>query len=422
MHTLNIARGTLRYDVCMKIYEVGGAVRDALMGLPVQDRDWVVVGATKDDLLRLDYRPIGKDFPVFLHAKTREQYALARTEQKTGPGYHGFSFDTSKTVSLEEDLARRDLTVNAMARDESGHIIDPYGGQLDLERKVLRHVSDAFIEDPLRVLRVARFSARFAQLGFSVAPETTEMMKKMAETGELDELRPERVWQETNKALVEKSPQQYFLVLRDCGALARVFPELEALFGVPQPARWHPEIDTGIHVMMALKIAAELSDKAEIRFAVLAHDLGKGTTPKKLLPGHRGHEERSLKVLASLCARLPVPKNYQALAEAVARYHGLVHKASSLRPNTLHKIIVAVDGIRRPGRFEDFLIACEADARGRKGLEEQAYPQAEILKCALHAARTVRVEETENSAKGKALGELIRQKQIEAISAALKTH
>ena len=406
----------------MKIYEVGGAVRDALMGLPIQDRDWVVVGASKDDLLRLGYRPIGKDFPVFLHAKTREQYALARTEQKTGPGYHGFSFDTSKTVSLEEDLARRDLTVNAMARDESGHIIDPYGGQLDLERKVLRHVSDAFIEDPLRVLRVARFSARFAQLGFSVAPETTEMMKKIAETGELDELRPERVWQETNKALVETSPQQYFLVLRDCGALARVFPELEALFGVPQPARWHPEIDTGIHVMMALKIAAELSDKAEIRFAVLAHDLGKGTTPKKLLPGHRGHEERSLKVLASLCARLPVPKNYQALAEAVARYHGLVHKASSLRPNTLHKIIVAVDGIRRPGRFEDFLIACEADARGRKGLEEQAYPQAEILKCALHAARTVRVEETENSAKGKALGELIRQKQIEAISAALKTH
>ena len=406
----------------MKIYEVGGAVRDALMGLPIQDRDWVVVGASKDDLLRLGYRPIGKDFPVFLHAKTREQYALARTEQKTGPGYHGFSFDTSKTVSLEEDLARRDLTVNAMARDESGHIIDPYGGQLDLERKVLRHVSDAFIEDPLRVLRVARFSARFAQLGFSVAPETTEMMKKIAETGELDELRPERVWQETNKALVETSPQQYFLVLRDCGALARVFPELEALFGVPQPARWHPEIDTGIHVMMALKIAAELSDKAEIRFAVLAHDLGKGTTPKKLLPGHRGHEERSLKVLASLCARLPVPKNYQALAEAVARYHGLIHKASSLRPNTLHKIIVAVDGIRRPERFEDFLIACEADARGRKGLEEQAYPQAEILKCALHAARTVRVEETENSAKGKALGELIRQKQIEAISAALKTH
>lgn len=406
----------------MKIYEVGGAVRDALMGLPIQDRDWVVVGATKDDLLRLGYRPIGKDFPVFLHAKTREQYALARTEQKTGPGYHGFSFDTSKTVSLEEDLARRDLTVNAMARDESGHIIDPYGGQLDLERKVLRHVSDAFIEDPLRVLRVARFSARFAQLGFSVAPETTEMMKKIAETGELDELRPERVWQETNKALVETSPQQYFLVLRDCGALARVFPELEALFGVPQPARWHPEIDTGIHVMMALKIAAELSDKAEIRFAVLTHDLGKGTTPKKLLPGHRGHEERSLKVLASLCARLPVPKNYQALAEAVARYHGLIHKASSLRPNTLHKIIVAVDGIRRPGRFEDFLIACEADARGRKGLEEQAYPQAEILKCALHAARTVRVEETENSAKGKALGELIRQKQIEAISAALKAH
>ena len=406
----------------MKIYEVGGAVRDTLMGLPVQDRDWVVVGATKDDLLRLGYRPIGKDFPVFLHAKTREQYALARTEQKTGPGYHGFSFDTSKTVSLEEDLARRDLTVNAMARDESGHIIDPYGGQLDLERKVLRHVSDAFIEDPLRVLRVARFSARFAQLGFSVAPETTKMMKKMSETGELDELRPERVWQETNKALVEKSPQQYFLVLRDCGALARVFPELEALFGVPQPARWHPEIDTGIHVMMALKIAAELSDKAEIRFAVLTHDLGKGTTPKKLLPGHRGHEERSLKVLASLCARLPVPKNYQALAEAVARYHGLAHKASSLRPNTLHKIIVAVDGIRRPGRFEDFLIACEADARGRKGLEEQAYPQAEILKCALHAARTVRAEETENSVKGKALGELIRQKQIESISAALKTH
>ncbi len=406
----------------MKIYEVGGAVRDALMGLPIKDRDWVVVGATKDDLLRLGYQPIGKDFPVFLHAKTGEQYALARTEQKTGPGYHGFSFNTSKTVSLEEDLARRDLTVNAIARDENGRIIDPYGGQLDLERKVLRHVSDAFIEDPLRVLRVARFSARFAQLGFSVAPETTEMMKKMVEMGELDALRPERVWQETNKALVEASPQQYFSVLRDCGALAKVFPELEALFGVPQPAQWHPEIDTGIHVMMALKIATELSDKAEVRFAVLTHDLGKGTTPKKLLPSHRGHEERSLEILASFCTRLPVPKNYRALAEAVARHHGLAHKAASLRPNTLHKIIVAVDGIRRPERFEDFLIACEADARGRKGLEGQVYPQAEILKRALHAARAVRAEENENSAKGKALGELIRQKQIEAISAALKTH
>ena len=394
----------------MKIYEVGGAVRDALMGLPIKDRDWVVVGATKDDLLRLGYQPIGKDFPVFLHAKTGEQYALARTEQKTGPGYHGFSFNTSKTVSLEEDLARRDLTVNAIARDENGRIIDPYGGQLDLERKVLRHVSAAFIEDPLRVLRVARFS------------ETTEMMKKMVEMGELDALRPERVWQETNKALVEASPQQYFSVLRDCGALAKVFPELEALFGVPQPAQWHPEIDTGIHVMMALKIATELSDKAEVRFAVLTHDLGKGTTPKKLLPSHRGHEERSLEILASFCTRLPVPKNYRALAEAVARHHGLAHKAASLRPNTLHKIIVAVDGIRRPERFEDFLIACEADARGRKGLEGQVYPQAEILKRALHAARAVRAEENENSAKGKALGELIRQKQIEAISAALKTH
>lgn len=406
----------------MKIYEVGGAVRDALMGLVVHDRDWVVVGATKEDLLRLGYRPVGKDFPVFLNSETGEQYALARTEQKTAPGYHGFSFDTSTTVTLEEDLARRDLTVNAMARDENDRIIDPYGGRADLKRKVLRHVSDAFAEDPLRVLRVARFGARFAELGFSVATETLELMKKIVDGGELDTLKPERVWQETNKALGEVSPQRYFQILRDCGALTKVFPEVEALFGVPQPAQWHPEIDTGIHTMMSLTIAASLSEKTEIRFAALTHDLGKATTPREILPSHHGHEERSLKVLASLCTRLPVPKRYRLLAEAVAQYHGLVHKAQSLRPTTLHKIIAAVDGIRRPSRFEDFLVACEADARGRKGLEERAYPQAEILRCALHAARAVRTDDVENAPKGQELGELIRLRQIEAIATAIKTN
>jgi tRNA nucleotidyltransferase (CCA-adding enzyme) len=303
----------------MKVYEVGGAVRDALLGLPVKERDWVVVGASAEELEALGYRRVGKDFPVFLHPRTNDQYALARTERKIGPGYTGFAFDTSAGVTLEQDLARRDLTINAIARDESGELIDPWGGRDDLANRVLRHVSDAFREDPLRVLRVARFAARFSELGFTVAADTQALMAEIVASGEIDTLRPERVWQETVKALGENRPDVYFEVLRACGALRHVFPEIDALFGVPQPAQWHPEIDTGVHVLMALRCAARLSRSEVVRFAVLTHDLGKATTPKFELPSHHGHERRSEQLLAQFCARLPVPNRFRELAEHVAR-------------------------------------------------------------------------------------------------------
>ena len=403
----------------MEIYEVGGAVRDSLLDLPVREQDWVVVGAKPEDLLRLGYRRVGKDFPVFLHPKTGEEYALARTERKVGPGYHGFAFDTSTTVSLEEDLARRDLTINAMARDAHGSLIDPHGGQRDLETRVLRHVSEAFAEDPLRILRVARFAARYSELGFSVAQSTMTLMKRLVETGEASALKPERVWQETEKALAEADPDVYFRILRECGALKVVFPEIDALFGVPQPAKWHPEIDTGVHVMMALQTSAKLSDSVAVRFAVLVHDLGKATTPKWILPGHRGHEERSVGLLEELCRRLPVPRRFRELAVAVARHHGNVHRAAELRPATVYKLIEAVDALRRPRRFEDFLLACEADARGRLGLEARPYPQAEILRSALAAARAVGTEDAGGQARGRALGMQLRQLRIQAIRNAL---
>lgn len=399
----------------MEIFEVGGAVRDSLLGLPVSERDWVVVGARPKDLLRLGYKQVGKDFPVFLHPTTGEEYALARTERKVGPGYHGFDFDTSTAVTLVEDLARRDLTINAMARDEHGTLIDPYGGLNDLKARNLRHISDAFAEDPLRVLRVARFAARFRKLGFSVAGPTMELMKRLVETGEAGALKAERVWQETDKALAEPDPDVYFGVLRQCGALEVVFPEIAALFGVPQPAKWHPEIDTGIHTMMALRTSAKLSDKVAVRFAVLTHDLGKATTPKHMLPSHRGHEERSVRLLNELCERLPVPRRYRELAEAVARHHGNVHRAAQLRAATIYKLIVAVDGLRRPQRFEGFLLACEADARGRLGLEERPYPQAGILRTALAAAREVRSDDATGEIHGRALGMRLRQLRIQAI-------
>ena len=399
----------------MEIFEVGGAVRDSLLGLPVSERDWVVVGARPKDLLRLGYKQVGKDFPVFLHPTTGEEYALARTERKVGPGYHGFDFDTSTAVTLVEDLARRDLTINAMARDEHGTLIDPYGGLNDLKARNLRHISDAFAEDPLRVLRVARFAARFRKLGFSVAGPTMELMKRLVETGEAGALKAERVWQETDKALAEPDPDVYFGVLRQCGALEVVFPEIAALFGVPQPAKWHPEIDTGIHTMMALRTSAKLSDKVAVRFAVLTHDLGKATTPKHMLPSHRGHEERSVRLLNELCERLPVPRRYRELAEAVARHHGNVHRAAQLRAATIYKLIVAVDGLRRPQRFEGFLLACEADARGRLGLEERPYPQAGILRTALAAASEVRSDDATGEIHGRALGMRLRQLRIQAI-------
>jgi tRNA nucleotidyltransferase (CCA-adding enzyme) len=405
----------------MKIYEVGGAVRDALLGLPVEERDWVVVGASADDLVAEGFRRVGKDFPVFLHPQTGEEYALARTETKVAPGHTGFVFDTAASVTLEQDLSRRDLTINAMARTPEGQIIDPWSGRADLERRVLRHVSPAFREDPLRVLRVARFAARFAPLGFTVASSTRELMREIVAAGEMEALRPERVWQETAKALATGCPDVYFTTLRECGALERVFPEVEALFGVPQPERWHPEIDTGIHTLLALRMAARLSSSLPVRFAVLTHDLGKGTTPSALLPQHHGHERRSEELLGQLCSRLPVPNRCRDLAAHVARHHGIVHRALELKPQTVLKLILEVDGLRQPQRFDEFLLACEADARGRKGLEDSAYPQAQQLRAALRAARSVdaRRVQAEHGVEGSALGKLMNEERLAAVKAAL---
>jgi len=404
----------------MKVYEVGGAVRDALLGLAVKERDWVVVGASAEELAAQGYRRVGKDFPVFLHPQTGEEYALARTERKVSRGYTGFTFDTAASVTLEQDLERRDLTINAIARAADGTLVDPCGGRRDLEARVLRHVSDAFSEDPLRVLRVARFAARFKDLGFTVAPETRQLMAAIVASGEIEALRPERVWQETVKGLREDRPEVYFEVLRDCGALARVFPEVDALFGIPQPERWHPEIDTGVHVMMALRVAARLSPSDTVRFAVLVHDLGKATTPKLMLPAHHGHEERSVQLLATLCERLPVPNRFRDLAKHVARHHGTVHRAAELKPQTVLKVIVDVDGLRQPDRFEEFLLACEADARGRKGLEERPYVQGDRFRAALRAARGVdatRVR-TERGLEGEALGKALNEERLAAVKAA----
>lgn len=406
----------------MNVYEVGGAVRDALLGLPVKERDWVIVGASADELTALGYRRVGKDFPVFLHPQSGEQYALARTERKIGPGYTGFAFDTSPAVTLEQDLARRDLTINAIARDPSGALIDPWGGQADIERRVLRHVSAAFREDPLRVLRVARFAARFKTLGFTVAPETNALMAEIVASGEIDALRPERVWQETVKALGEERPDVYITVLRDCGALEHVFPEVDALFGVPQPEKWHPEIDTGVHTLMALQCAAQLSRNETVRFAVLTHDLGKAATPESLLPRHHGHEQRSEELLEQLCARLPVPNRFRDLAMHVARHHGKVHRAAELRPSTVLELIVQTDALRQPQRFDEMLLACEADARGRKGLTDRPYPQADRLRKALQAARGIDVAKVRagGALDGEALGRALHAERLAAIKAALR--
>jgi len=406
----------------MQIYLVGGAVRDRQLGLPVRERDWVVVGATKEELEALGYRRVGRSFPVYLHPETGEEYALARTETKTGPGYRGFETHADKAVTLEEDLRRRDLTINAMAEDADGNIIDPYGGRDDLKNLVLRHVSDAFREDPVRILRVARFAARFSALGFRVADETLEIMREMVSAGEADALIPERAWRETESALGEVRPEVFFEILREVGALAVVYPELDALFGVPQPPRWHPEIDTGVHVLMTLRQAAELTTSTEVRFAVLVHDLGKGTTPKEILPKHTGHEVRSVNLIVGLCDRLSVPNRYRELAIPVARYHGLCHRAAELRPRTILRILEAVDSFRRPERFAGFLAACEADARGRKGLEDRPYPQAILLRAALDAAREVTARPfMDGGLEGVALGEAIRQARTQAIKGIMRT-
>ena len=403
----------------METYLVGGAVRDELLGLPVGERDWVVVGSTPEEMVRAGYRPVGRDFPVFLHPETHEEYALARTERKTAPGYRGFVINASPEVTLEQDLLRRDLTVNAIARAGSGELVDPWGGMRDLEARLLRHVSPAFAEDPVRILRAARLAARFHELGFSMAAETMELMRQMVAAGEVDALVPERVWQETRRALETARPDVFLQVLRDCGALAVIFPELEALFGVPQPARWHPEVDTGRHLLLCMRAAARLGLDTEARFAVLLHDLGKGTTPREYWPAHHGHEERSVTLARRLCARLRAPTSFRELAEIVARYHGLCHRAAELKPATTLKLLEAVDALRRPERFEQFLAACEADLKGRDGLENAPYPQAALLRRALAAAAGVDPGELVAAGlSGPALGERLRELRIAAIAAA----
>ncbi len=371
----------------MQVYCVGGAVRDELLGLSVQDRDFVVVGSTPTEMEAAGYKPVGKDFPVFLHPNTRDEYALARTERKTAKGYKGFQVHADPDVTLEQDLARRDLTINAIAKDESGHLIDPYSGIQDLKDKVLRHVSPAFSEDPVRILRAARFAARF--IDFDVAPATMDLMREMVEKGEVDALVPERVWQEISKGLMEEKPSRMFKVLRACGALKKIMPELDALWGVPQPANHHPEIDTGVHVMMVIDYAASKQYQLPVRFAALMHDLGKGTTPKDLLPRHIGHEQRSVDLLQVLCKRLRVPNDCKELAHIVAKFHGKVHQVEEMRPETLLQFLVETDAIRQPQRFGDFLLACECDIRGRTGYETQTFEKADLLLSLLKAASEV---------------------------------
>ncbi|NDV12571.1 multifunctional CCA addition/repair protein [Crenobacter caeni] len=370
----------------MKCYTVGGAVRDRLLGLPVKDRDWVVVGASTEELVDLGFRPVGRDFPVFLHPKTHEEYALARTERKTGAGYHGFVFHASPEVTLEEDLARRDLTINAIAEDDNGALTDPYGGQADLAAGVLRHVSPAFAEDPVRILRVARFAARF---GFSVAPATMALMRQMVDNGEVDALVPERVWAEFAKGLMEERPSRMLEVLAECGALARVLPEVAALAGVPQRADYHPEVDTLVHTRMVLDTAARMGLPLDTRFACLTHDLGKALTPADILPRHIGHEARGEKPLLSLCERLRVPAECRELARITCLYHTKVHVAREMRADTVLRLFRDTDALRRPERFTRFLDACVADARGRLGFEDTPYPQAAYLARLLDAAHGV---------------------------------
>lgn len=404
----------------MQIYLVGGAVRDRLLNLPVKERDWVVVGATAEEMKALGYRPVGKDFPVFLHPETHEEYALARTERKTGPGYKGFTVHASPEITLEEDLQRRDLTINAMAEDSAGQLVDPFHGQRDLDARVLRHVSPAFVEDPVRILRVARFAARYAHLGFRVAGETNALMERMVADGEVDHLVPERVWQETVKALGEEQPARFFEVLRDCGALARVFPELERLFGVPQPPRHHPEVDTGVHTLMVVTQAARLTPDTRVRFAALVHDLGKGTTPADILPRHIGHEERSVALVQDLCARLRIPNEFRDLALAVARFHGHCHRIAELRPATVLQTLERLDAFRRPERFEQFLLACEADARGRAGLEDRPYPQAQRFRAARAAAAAVNPADVmAEGLSGAAIGKALQERRLQAVKAEL---
>jgi tRNA nucleotidyltransferase (CCA-adding enzyme) len=408
----------------MKTYLVGGAVRDRLLGLPVKDRDYVVVGATPQDMLHAGFKPVGKDFPVFLHPQTQEEYALARTERKTGRGYHGFAFDTDTSVTLEDDLRRRDLTINAIAQDESGALIDPFGGAADLRKGVLRHVSIAFVEDPVRILRVARFAARFATRGFVIAPATVELMCAMVRDGEADHLVPERVWAETRKALAERTPGAFLRALHECGALARIMPEVDALYGVPQRAEFHPEIDTGTHVEMVLDMAARLAPgDALIGFCALTHDLGKALTPTVELPSHRRHEQRGVAPLHALAARLKVPAEFAALAELVCRLHLLAHTAFELRPKTVLELFEKLDAFRQPKRLPQFLLACAADKRGRKGMQDSDYPQARYLTALFHTALEPKaLALLDTGLRGPELGAALRRARHKAIAAAIRAH
>ena len=400
----------------MQVYLVGGAVRDERLGLPVKERDWCVVGATPAEMTDLGYKQVGKDFPVFLHPETGEEYALARTERKTAAGYHGFDFDTSPDVTLEEDLSRRDLTINALALDDEGNLVDPFDGQRDLDKRLLRHVSDAFAEDPVRILRAAKFAARFAHLGFRIAPETRDLMRQMVADGEADALVADRVWKETEAALAGPNPQLFFEALRSCGALRVVFPEVDALFGVPQPIRWHPEVDTGMHTMMVIEQAARLSDDTAVRFAALVHDLGKGTTRPADLPSHPGHERRGRKLINAINDRMPLPRACRDLGLLVAEYHTHCHRALELRHDTVVKLFEKTDAFRRPERFEQFLTACEADARGRTGFEQRDYRQAAHLREAYAAAAAVDAGAIAGEHEKKKIPEAIRRARVAAVS------
>ena len=405
----------------MQAFVVGGAVRDALLGIEGQDRDWVVVGATPEDMLAKGFRPVGKDFPVFLHPDTHEEYALARTERKTAPGYRGFVFHTSPDVKLEDDLVRRDLTINAIARAGDGTLVDPFGGQQDLRDKLFRHVSDAFLEDPVRILRVARFAARFPD--FTVAPDTLALMRKMVDGGEVDALVPERVWQELSRGLMEQTPSRMLAVLRDCGALGRIMPELDVLWGVPQPAAPHPEVDTGAHMMLVIDVAAKHKFALPVRFAALMHDLGKGATPPEHWPKHHGHEALGLKLIDAVCRRLKVPNDCRDLAVLTAREHGNISRALSLRANTIVTLFERCDAFRKPARFADMLLAAECDARGRGGdFPSQPYPQGPHLQAALAAARAVDAGAVaqrcgENTAR---IAEAVHAARVSAVKAALR--
>ncbi len=410
--------GVLWHNGVMHIYLVGGAVRDRLLGKPSSDRDYVVVGATPEQMLAQGFRAVGKDFPVFLHAQTHEEYALARTERKTGRGYHAFAFDADPSVTLEEDLARRDLTINAMAEDANGALVDPYGGARDLDARVLRHVSPAFAEDPVRVLRVARFLARYAALGFTIADETLVLMRAMVDDGEVDHLVAERVWAETRKALAEPTPSAFLQSLRTCGALCALFPEVDALYGVPQRAEYHPEIDCGVHVEMVLDMAARIAPADDlIGFCALTHDLGKALTPGHELPKHIMHEERGIAPLRALCERLRVPAEHAALAEHCCRLHLLAHRAFELKPSTVLELFEKLDAFRKPLRVEQFALACEADARGRLGKSDTHYPQGGFLRNAFAAACAIKAAPfVEKGLQGPAIAEAMRAERVRAIA------